>query len=146
MPPAMPNDMLRRNVSRSRVTRGLRAIGGFIIVLLAANCLFWLRLNQGVVVAATKNPQTGETIVVRDLPSSNPFWAASLGSAFRYHVYRCEYYSYGMSDFSSSQTYTDRGYRRDGAKIEWHPDNSATVSFSSVPDLSCNKGWWSKPH
>jgi hypothetical protein len=129
---------------RRRVLRGLRLVGFTVLLLLALNYILWLRWRSGVIIASSNSPQTGEVIVVRDLPSSAPFWAAAFGSLFEYHLYRCEYYNYGMTAYLSSQTYSNRGYEISRATIAWRSDGSATVSFSTTPDFICSKGWWSK--
>ena len=129
---------------RGSILRRLCGVGAVILCLLALNGVLWFRLQRGVVIASSKNPKTGELIMVRDLLSSNPFWAASFSQILDDHHYRCEYYKVGVSGFVSAQIYDDRGYKVGSARIDWRDDNSATVYFGDASTLICNQGWWSK--
>jgi hypothetical protein len=122
--------------------RKTRAIGVIILGLLATNGVFWLRLQRGVVLARSKNRGRDDFIVIRDLPSSNPFWMACITPMLEYHLYRCEYYRFSASTMFSSQTYNDRGYKKYNPQVQWLPDNSAVVSFQGSPVFTCKDGWW----
>ena len=129
-------------VFRKGILRGLRLLGFIITFLFVIYYALWIRWSNGLVLARSINPRTKEEIVVRDIPSSTPFGTVPFG-VLDDHNYRCEYYHYGTT-IVSSQTYSDRGYKLNGANITWLPDGSATVSFESAPVYTCKQGWWSK--
>ena len=116
---------------------------GVVLFALTMNFYLWIRWQDGLVIAEVKNPRSEEVIRVRDIPSSTPFWAASIGRLFQDHLYRCEYYN-GLSQLMSSQTYSDRGYIVNSASISWQPDGTAIVSLGKIPQFTCKEGWWSK--
>jgi hypothetical protein len=124
--------------------RALFIICGIVLFALALNFCLWICWRDGVVIAEVKNPRSQEIIRVRDLPSSAPFWAASFGRLGQDHLYRCEYYNYSMSQFLSSQTYSDRGYLVNSASVSWQADGTATVSLATSPHFTCKDGWWAK--
>lgn len=124
--------------------RALTITCTIIVLALAVNFCLWLRWREGTTVAEMQRPGTREVIRVRDLPSSAPFWAASFGRLATYHLYRCEYYNYGMSQFRSSQTYQDRGYVVTGISVAWQPDGGAVVTLGNTSKFTCRDGWWAK--
>lgn len=85
-------------------------------------------------------------IVVKELPSSAPFWAVPF-SFFPDDnpYYRCEYYRFRSPMLFSAQTHQGESFTVSTARVEWSDAGDAIVYLDDVQILECNaKGYWSK--
>ncbi len=117
-----------------------------LFFLLVAYMLRWHHWTTGTVMTKSQQPNTlnPSYIIVRELPSSAPFWAALPMLLFDDSpLYRCELYEYGSEEIFSAQSYSAPSFHMARATVRWGPSGTATVYLGDVPVLKIDEtGHW----
>jgi hypothetical protein len=120
---------------------GFVILGGFYVIA-------WLAWKNGSILRDEEwqNMLNKSRIVVRQLPSSSPFWALPISFIPDENPqYRCELYRYGTNTMFSAQTFSGDSFRARDAHIEWDGQGGGVIYLDKIPVLICDsQGFWSK--
>lgn len=123
---------------------GFAALVSFLIIY----TICWFSWRNGSIMAKKEWRQMlhAPVILVRQVPSSAPFWAlpfSLLPDANPY--YRCEFYRAKSASLYSAQTYQGASYTANAARIEWDASGVAIVYLDEDPIFECSAdGFWRK--
>ena len=117
-----------------------------LFILSVAYLLRWHHWTTGTVMTKSQQPNTSNPshIIVRELPSSAPFWAAlPMLLLDDSPMYRCELYEYGSEEIVSAQSYDAPSFHTAKATVRWEQPRTATVYLGDVPVLKFDEtGQW----
>jgi hypothetical protein len=116
-----------------------------LAILSAGHLVAWAWWRNGTVMATSRNLDlpAHPTVIVRELPTSSPFWAVPLQALDDNYLYRAEYYAFSSPQIFSCLTYSGRSYKANSARIEWGENGTVTVFLDDNPKVKCDKeGIW----
>ena len=122
------------------------------VLVVCAYVLRWYYWSMGFVMTRSEcghtkyNPTINPTIIVRQMPSSAPFWAVPFSFLSEDNPrHRCELYTYGSKVLVSAQTYSGKSYVAQTARVAWEPSGAATVFLDEEPVFALDEyGFWTK--